>query len=128
MGKKADRDETKGEKDMNNYPYNPYGNQGQPYNPYQQQQPWYGNNSVAGDRAIHQSLLSKVLMMLSFSLVMAGFGMFAGLQLLSAGVGVFLLPAIILEFVVLIALMITSRKLPHMTMLNLSLLYAFTFI
>ncbi len=67
-------------------------------------------------------------MMLSFSLVMAGFGMFAGLQLLSAGVGVFLLPAIILEFVVLIALMITSRKLPHMTMLNLSLLYAFTFI
>jgi FtsH-binding integral membrane protein len=67
-------------------------------------------------------------MMLSFSLVMAGFGMFAGLQLLRADVGVFLLPAIVLEFVVLIALMITSRKLPHMTMLNLSLLYAFTFI
>src|SRR2546423_1154461 len=89
---------------MNNYPYNPYGNQGQQYNPYQQQQPWYGNNSVADDRATHQSLLSKVLMMLSFSLVMAGFGMFAGLQLLSAGIGVFLLPAIILEFVVLIAL------------------------
>jgi len=113
---------------MNNYPYHPYGNQGQPYSPYQQQQPWYGNTSVVGDRATYQSLLSKVLMMLSFSLVMAGLGMFAGLQLLSAGVGVFLLPAIVLEFVVLIALMITSRKLPHMTMLNLSLLYAFTFI
>jgi len=95
---------------MNNYPYHPYGNRGQPYNPYQQQQPWYGNTSVAGDRATYQSLLSKVLMMLSFSLVMAGLGMFAGLQLLSAGVGVFLLPAIVLEFVVLIALMIASRN------------------
>ena len=67
-------------------------------------------------------------MMLSFSLVMAGFGMFAGLQLLSAGVGVFLLPAIILEFVVLIAVMITSRKLPNAMLLNMSLLYLFTFI
>jgi FtsH-binding integral membrane protein len=113
---------------MNNYPYHPYGNQGQPYSLYQQQQPWYANTSAVGDRAAYQSLLSKVLMMLSLSLVMAGLGMFAGLQLLSAGVGVFLLPAIILEFVVLIALMITSRKPPHMTMLNLSLLFAFTFM
>src|SRR5205823_14384225 len=113
---------------MNNYPYNPYGNQGQQYNPYQRKQPSYGNYGVAGDSATHQSLLSKVLIMLSFSLVTAGFGMFAGLQLLNAGVGVFLLPAIILEFVLLIALMITSRTLPRMTMLNLSLLYLFTFM
>jgi FtsH-binding integral membrane protein len=112
---------------MNNYPYHPYGNQGQPYSPYPQAHPWYGNSSIVGDRATYQSLLSKVLTMLSFSLVMAGVGIFAGLQLLSAGVGVFLLPAIILEFVVLIALMITSRRLAHMTMLNLSLLYTFTF-
>ncbi len=27
---------------MNNYPYNPYGNQGQQYSPYQQQQPGMG--------------------------------------------------------------------------------------
>lgn len=84
---------------MNNSPYHPYSNQGQQYNPYQKQHPWYGNYGVAGDRATHQSLLSKVLIMLSFSLVLAGFGMFAGLQLLSTGVGGFLLPAIILEFV-----------------------------
>ena len=113
---------------MNNYPYNPSSNQGQQYNPYQQQHPWYGNYDVAGGRAAYQSLLSKVLVLLSFSLVMAGLGLFTGLQLLNAGVGMFLLPAIILEFVVLIALMITSRTLPRVTMLNLSLLYLFTFI
>jgi FtsH-binding integral membrane protein len=47
--------------------------------------------------------------------------------LLSAGLGGFLLPAIILEIVVLIALMITANKLPHATTLNLGLLYLFTF-
>jgi hypothetical protein len=69
---------------MNHYPYHPYGNQGQPYSPYQQQQPWYANTSAVGYRAAYQSLLSKVLMMLSLSLVMAGLGMFAGLQLLTS--------------------------------------------
>jgi hypothetical protein len=73
--------------DINNYPYNPSGNQGQQYSPYQQQQPWYGNNSVVGDRTTHQSLLSKVLMILSFSLVMARFGMFAVFWLLSSSGG-----------------------------------------
>jgi FtsH-binding integral membrane protein len=59
---------------------------------------------------------------------MAGFGLFVGLQLLDAGIGAFLLPAIILEFIVLIAVMITSSKLPHAAVLNMSLLYLFTFI
>jgi FtsH-binding integral membrane protein len=69
-----------------------------------------------------------VLILLSFSLVSAGFGLFAGLQLLDAGISAFLLPAIIVEFIVLIALMITSRTLPNATLLNMSLLYLFTFI
>lgn len=111
---------------MSNYRYNPYSNQGGQYNPYQQ--PQYGSYDMVGTSATYQSLLSKVLTLLSFSLVMAGFGMFAGLQLLNAGVGIFLLPAIILEFVVLFAVMITSRALPKATTLNLGLLYLFTFI
>ena len=113
---------------MNNYPYNPYkySNQGQEYTPYQQ--PSYEGYGVVPGSAAHQSLLSKVLTLLSFSLVAAGFGLFAGLQLLDAGIGAFLLPAIILEFIVLIAVMITSRKLPHAAILNMSLLYLFTFI
>lgn len=110
---------------MNNYPYN-YSNQGQEYTPYQQP-PYEGYGALPGS-ATYQSLLSKVLTLLSFSLVAAGFGLFAGLQLLDAGVGAFLLPAIILEFIVLIAVMITSRKLPHAATLNMSLLYLFTFI
>ena len=108
---------------MNNYPYK-YNNQG--YAPYQQ--PPYGSYGVAPGSTTYQSLLSKVLTLLSFSLVSAGFGLFAGLQLLDAGIGGFLLPAIILEFVVLIAVMITSRKLPNAMLLNMSLLYLFTFI
>jgi FtsH-binding integral membrane protein len=113
---------------MNNYPYNPYNysNQGQEYTPYQQS-PYESYSALPGG-ATYQSLLSKVLTLLSFSLVAAGFGLFAGLQLLDAGVGAFLLPAIILEFIVLIAVMITSRKLPHAATLNMSLLYLFTFI
>ena len=113
---------------MNNYPYNPYkySNQGQEYTPYQQ--PPYEGYGVVPGSAAHQSLLSKVLTLLSFSLVAAGFGLLAGLQLLDAGIGAFLLPAIILEFIVLIAVMITSRKLPHAAILNMSLLYLFTFI
>jgi FtsH-binding integral membrane protein len=113
---------------MNNYPYNRYNysNQGQEYTPYQQP-PYEGYGALPGG-ATYQSLLSKVLTLLSFSLVAAGFGLFAGLQLLDAGVGAFLLPAIILEFIVLIAVMITSRKLPHAATLNMSLLYLFTFI
>ncbi len=110
---------------MNNYPYK-YNNQGQEYAPYQQ--PPYGSYGVAPGSTTYQSLLSKVLTLLSFSLVSAGFGLFAGLQLLDAGIGAFLLPAIILEFVVLIAVMITSRKLPNAMLLNMSLLYLFTFI
>ncbi len=110
---------------MNNYPYN-YSNQGQEYTPYQQH-PYEGYGVVPGSAA-HQSLLSKVLTLLSFSLVAAGFGLLAGLQLLDVGSGAFLLPAIILEFIVLIAVMITSRKLPHAAILNMSLLYLFTFI
>ena len=110
---------------MNNYPYK-YSNQDQKYAPYQQ--PPLGSYGVVPDSAASQSLLSKVLTLLSFSLVSAGFGLFAGLQLLDAGIGVFLLPAIILEFVVLIAVMITSRKLPNAMLLNMSLLYLFTFI
>ena len=114
---------------MNNYPYNPYkysSNQGQEYTPYQQL-PYEGYGVVPGSAA-YQSLLSKVLTLMSFSLVTAGFGLFVGLQLLDAGIGAFLLPAIILEFIVLIAVMITSRKLPHAAVLNMSLLYLFTFI
>ena len=110
---------------MNNYPYK-YNNQGQEYAPYQQ--PPYGSYGVAPGSTTYQSLLSKVLTLLSFSLVSAGFGLFAGLQLLDAGIGAFLLPAIILEFVVLITVMITSRKLPNAMLLNMSLLYLFTFI
>jgi hypothetical protein len=87
---------------MNNYPYK-YRNQGQEYTPYQQP-PYEGHSALPGS-ATYQSLLSKVLTLLSFSLVAAGFGLFAGLQLLDAGVGAFLLPAIILEFIVLIAVM-----------------------
>jgi len=110
---------------MNNYPYK-YNNQDQEYAPYQQ--PPYGSYGVAPGSTTYQSLLSKVLTLLSFSLVSAGFGLFAGLQLLDAGIGAFLLPAIILEFVVLITVMITSRKLPNAMLLNMSLLYLFTFI
>ena len=110
---------------MNNYPYK-YSNQDQKYAPYQQ--PPLGSYGVVPDSAASQSLLSKVLTLLSFSLVSAGFGLFAGLQLLDAGIGGFLLPAIILEFVVLITVMITSRKLPNAMLLNMSLLYLFTFI
>ncbi len=58
---------------------------------------------------------------------MAGIGLFAGLQLLSVGLGGFWFPAIILEIVVLIALMITAHKMPNATTLNLGLLYLFTF-
>jgi len=113
---------------MNNYPYNPYNysNQGHEYTPYQQS-PYESYDALPGG-ATYQSLLSKVLILLSFSLVAAGFGLFAGLQLLDAGIGAFLLPAIILEFIVLIAVMITARKLPHAATLNMSLLYLFTFI
>ena len=66
---------------MNNYPYK-YNNQG--YAPYQQ--PPYGSYGVAPGSTTYQSLLSKVLTLLSFSLVSAGFGLFAGLQLLDAGI------------------------------------------
>lgn len=116
---------------MNTNPYNPYNtysrDQGQQYSPYQQ--PAYGDSSYGvSSQEGRQSLLSKVLMLLSFSLVMAGIGLFAGLQLLSAGLGGFWLPAIIVEIVALIALMITANKLPNATMLNLSLLYLFTFV
>lgn len=113
---------------MNKYPYNPYqySNQAEGYSPYQQ--PPYESYGALPGGATYQSLLSKVLTLLSFSLVAAGFGLFAGLQLLDAGIGAFLLPAIILEFVVLIAVMITSRKLPNAAVLNMSLLYLFTFI
>jgi FtsH-binding integral membrane protein len=110
---------------MNNYPYKS-NKQGQEYAPYHQ--PPYGSYGVAPGSTTYQSLLSKVLTLLSFSLVSAGFGLFAGLQLLDAGIGGFLLPAIILEFVVLIAVIITSRKLPNAMLLNMSLLYLFTFI
>ena len=115
---------------MNLNQYNPYDtyprNQGQQYSPYQQHPP-YDGYSIPSSQEAHQSLLSKVLTLLCFSLIMAAIGLFAGLQLLSAGLGGFLLPAIILEIVVLIALMITANKLPHATMLNLGLLYLFTF-
>ncbi len=78
---------------MNNYPYNPYNysNQSQEYNPYQQ--PPYESYGAVPGSATYQSLLSKVLMLLSFSLVAAGFGLLAGLQLLDAGISAFLLPA-----------------------------------
>nr|HET6904661.1 Bax inhibitor-1/YccA family protein [Ktedonobacteraceae bacterium] len=115
---------------MNTNPYNPYDtysrNQGQPYSPYQQPAPFDGYG-VTYSQDARQSLLSKVLTLLSFSLAMAGLGLFVGLQLLAAGLGGFWIPAIILEFIVLIALMITTRKLPNATMLNLGLLYLFTF-
>jgi len=115
---------------MNTNPYNPYDtysrDQGQQYSPYQQ--PAYGDGYGVSSQEARQSLLSKVLMLLSFSLVMAGIGLFAGLQLLSAGLGGFWLPAIIVEIVALIALMITANKLPNAPMLNLSLLYLFTFV
>lgn len=116
---------------MNTNPYHPYdtysGNQGQQYRPSQQPLPTV-DDYVSSAKTAYQSLLSKVFTLLSFSLVMAGIGLFAGLQLLSAGLGGFLLPAIILEIIALIALMITANKLPNATMLNLSLLYLFTFI
>lgn len=116
---------------MNTNPYHPYdtysGNQGQQYRPSQQPFPTV-DDYVSSAKTAYQSLLSKVLTLLSFSLVMAGIGLFAGLQLLSAGLGGFWLPAIILEIIALIALMITANKLPNATMLNLSLLYLFTFI
>ena len=115
---------------MNTNPYHPYnsysGNQGQAYNPSRQFPP-YGDYGVTYSKDAHQSLLSKVLTLLSFSLVMAGLGLFVGLQLLSIGLGGFWLPAVILEIIVLIALMITANKLPHATTLNLGLLYLFTF-
>src|SRR5260370_16048391 len=106
--KSCKRESPKENNTMNNYPYNSYNysNQGQEYTPYQQP-PYEGYGALPGG-ATYQSLLSKVLTLLSFSLVAAGFGLFAGLQLLDAGVGAFLLPAIILEFIVLIAVMITS--------------------
>lgn len=110
---------------MNNYLYN-YPDESQEYNKYQQ--PPYESYGTVPGSATYQSLLSKVLTLLSFSLMAAGFGLFAGLQLLDAGISAFLLPAIIGEFVVLIALVITAHKLPHASALNLSLLYLFTFI
>jgi len=110
---------------MNNYLYN-YPDESPEYNKYKQL-PYESYGAVPGS-VTYQSLLSKVLTLLSFSLVSAGFGLFAGLQLLDAGISAFLLPAIIGEFVVMIALMITAHKLPHASSVNLSLLYLFTFI
>jgi FtsH-binding integral membrane protein len=99
---------------------NPYGNYGY------QQPPYGGYGAAAG--ASFQSLLSKVLTLLSLSLLVAGIGLAFGLQLIRSGNVGFLFPAIILEFVVLIALMITGRVLRRATWLNLILLFAFTFI
>jgi FtsH-binding integral membrane protein len=69
-----------------------------------------------------------VLTLLSLSMLAAGVGLAFGLQLIRSGSYGFLFPAIILEFVVLIALMITTRVLKRAGALNLLLLFAFTFI
>lgn len=92
---------------------------------YQPQQ-YGGFGAAAGANA--QSLLSKVLTLLSLSMLTAGVGLAVGLQLIRSGNIGFLFPAIILEFVVLIALMITGRVLKRAAVLNLVLLFAFTFI
>ena len=98
-----------------------------PYGGYGYQPPQYGNYGVAAG-AGYQSLLSKVLTLLSLSLVVAGIGMGVGLErLLSTGNGSFLLPAVIFEFISLIALLITARVLKRAALLNLILLGVFTF-
>lgn len=102
---------------MRNSPYGGYG--------YQPQQ--YGGYGAAAGAAF-QSLLSKVLTLLSLSMLVAGVGLAFGLQLIRTGNIGFLFPAFILEFVVLIALMITGRVLRRAAILNLILLFAFTFI
>ncbi|HEU5370079.1 MAG TPA: Bax inhibitor-1 family protein [Ktedonobacterales bacterium] len=102
---------------MRNSPYGGYG-----YQPSQ-----YGGYGAAAGAAF-QSLLSKVLTLLSLSMLTAGVGLAVGWQLIRSGDIGFLFPAIILEFVVLIALMITGRVLKRAAALNLLLLFAFTFI
>ena len=97
-----------------------------PYGGYSYQPPQYGYGPAAG--ANFQSLLSKVLTLLSLSLLAAGVGLGVGMQLIRSGNIGFLFPAIILEFVVLIALMITTRVLKQAAVLNLLLLFGFTFI
>src|SRR2546426_8944487 len=95
---------------MNNYLYN-YPDESQEYNKYQQP-PHESYGAVPGSTT-YQSLLSKVLTLLSFSLVSAGFGLFAGLQLLDAGIGgVFFFSLIFLVFV-LFSVIITFPKPPH---------------
>jgi FtsH-binding integral membrane protein len=113
----------KGEHDDEQLPSHPYGHQGEHYTPYQQSR--YGSYGIVHGRTSYQSLLSKVFTLLSFSMIAAGIGQFAGLQLLHTGMGIFLFPTIMLGP---IALMITSRTLPKATILNLSLLYLFVFI
>ena len=92
-----------------------------PYGGYGYQQPQYGGYGVASGAA-YQSLLSKVLTLLSLSLLVAGVGIGVGMYLLlQAGTASFLLPAIILEIVALIALMITARVFKRAAVLNLGL-------
>ncbi len=99
-----------------------------PYGGYGYQQPQYGGYGVASG-AVYQSLLSKVLTLLSLSLLVAGAGIGVGMYLLlQAGAASFLLPAIILEIVALIALMITARVFKGAAVLNLGLLFFFTFM
>lgn len=102
---------------MRNYPSGGYG-----YQP-----PQYGGYGVAAG-ASFQSLLSKVLTLLSLSLLVAGVGLAFGWQMINSGNIGFLLPAIILEVVALIALMITTRALKQAAALNLILLFVFTFL
>lgn len=97
-----------------------------PYGGYSYQPPQYGYGPAAG--ANFQSLLSKVLTLLSLSLLVAGVGLAVGMQLINSGSIGFLFPALILEFVALIALMITTRVLKQAAILNLLLLFAFTFM
>ncbi len=93
---------------------------------YGYQPPQYGYGVAAG--AGYQSLLSKVLTLLSLSLLVAGVGIGVGMYLLlHDGNATFLLPAIILEFISLIALMITARVFKRAAALNLALLFFFTF-
>lgn len=97
-----------------------------PYGGYGYQPPQYGSGVAAG--AGYQSLLSKVLTLLSLTLLVAGIGIGVGMYLLlHAGNATFLLPAIILEIISLIALMITARVLKRAAVLNLALLFFFTF-
>jgi FtsH-binding integral membrane protein len=97
-----------------------------PYGGYRYQPQYGGYGAAAG--AGYQSLLSKVLILLSLSLVVAGIGMGVGMeQLLVSGNGTFLLPAILFEIISLIALMITARFFKQAAALNLILLGVFTF-